>query len=65
MDLKICEKCDSPYLVSAEYCPRCPEPYTYDQDNWANVGCLVIMLLFAFFLMALPIIFLLAMLVRW
>ena len=42
MDLKLCPKCRRPYLSSNDYCPNCPEPYTWDQESYANVGCLVL-----------------------
>lgn len=44
MKLKVCPKCKRPFLTKHESCPHCPEPYTWDQESWANVGCLVAMI---------------------
>lgn len=44
MELKLCPKCRRPYLAHKEYCPSCPEPYTWNQESYANVGCLLLML---------------------
>ena len=43
--IKLCPKCRKPYLAAKEYCPNCPEPYTWNQESYANVGCLLAMLL--------------------
>ncbi|HEX8287524.1 MAG TPA: hypothetical protein VF556_06010 [Pyrinomonadaceae bacterium] len=43
MKLKICPTCKRPYLAEKELCPHCPEPYTWNQESWANVGCLLAM----------------------
>lgn len=45
MKLKLCPKCKRPFLAAKEYCPNCPEPYTWNQESWANVGCLIAMIL--------------------
>ena len=55
MELKICPNCNSPYLASQKSCPRCGEQYEWNQESWLNVGCLMLMLLFAFFLVMLPV----------
>jgi hypothetical protein len=55
--IKLCAKCRRPFLAAKERCPHCPEPYTWDQESFANLGCLVatilplvVLLLFWFFL---------------
>jgi len=45
MSLKICKKCKRPFMAHKEICPHCPEPYTWNQESWANVGCLLAMIL--------------------
>jgi hypothetical protein len=32
-------------MAHKEFCPTCPEPYTWNQESWANVGCLLAMIL--------------------
>jgi len=32
-------------MAHKEFCPHCPEPYTWNQESWANVGCLAAMIL--------------------
>ena len=68
MSLKVCPNCGRPLLADATACPACgqklktPEsappapvkPPEWDQDNPANVACLVLMILFAFLLVVLP-----------
>jgi hypothetical protein len=39
--IKLCPKCRRPFLAEKEFCPNCPEPYTWNQESFANVGCLV------------------------
>ena len=41
MAIKLCPKCKRPFLATKETCPHCPEPYTWNQESWANAGCLV------------------------
>ena len=43
--IKLCPRCRKPYLAAKESCPHCPEPYTWNQESYANVGCLLAMLL--------------------
>jgi len=31
-------------LAGKANCPHCPEPYTWNQESWANVGCLLMMM---------------------
>jgi predicted amidophosphoribosyltransferase len=38
--LKICPKCKRPFLADKEFCPHCPRP-EWNQESWANVGCLL------------------------
>jgi len=45
MQLKICKRCKRPFLANKEFCPHCPAPYTWNQESWANVGCLLAMIL--------------------
>jgi hypothetical protein len=45
MQLKICKRCKRPFLATKEFCPNCPAPYTWNQESWANVGCLLAMIL--------------------
>jgi len=32
-------------MADKEFCPNCPEPYTWNQESYANVGCLLLMLM--------------------
>ncbi|HBR58170.1 MAG TPA: hypothetical protein DEA22_12005 [Blastocatellia bacterium] len=41
----LCPKCKKPYLSDKEFCPNCPPPYTWNQESWANLGCLILSLL--------------------
>lgn len=43
--IKLCPRCRKPFLAAKEICPHCPEPYTWNQESYANVGCLMAMLL--------------------
>jgi len=45
MSLKICKKCKRPFMASHEFCQHCPPPYTWNQESWANVGCVLAMIL--------------------
>jgi hypothetical protein len=45
VQLKLCPKCRRPYLANKEYCPNCPEPYAWNQESYANLGCLLLMIL--------------------
>ena len=45
MSLKLCPKCRKPFLAASGTCPHCPEPANWDQENWANLGCLLVTLL--------------------
>ena len=51
MAIKVCQRCKKPFLSEREFCPHCPEPYTWNQESYANVGCLLAMLLPLFLLM--------------
>jgi hypothetical protein len=44
VELKICQTCKRPFLAEKEICPHCPEPYTWNQESWKNVGCLLAMI---------------------
>jgi hypothetical protein len=41
VELKICPRCERPFLASEANCPRCPQPPEYDADSWMNLGCLL------------------------
>jgi hypothetical protein len=43
MKLKICPACKKPFLADKQFCPNCPAPYTWNQESWANMGCLLMM----------------------
>jgi hypothetical protein len=30
-------------MASSEFCPRCPQPYSWNQESWLNMGCLLAM----------------------
>ncbi len=30
-------------MAHKEFCPSCPAPYTWNQESWANIGCLLAM----------------------
>jgi len=44
VNLKICQTCKRPFFAKKEFCPHCPAPYTWNQESWANVGCLLAMI---------------------
>ena len=48
--LKLCPQCRKPFIAENGTCPHCPEPYTWNQESYANVGCLVLMILPLFLL---------------
>jgi hypothetical protein len=52
-------------MADQKVCPRCGKEYEWNQESWANVGCMVLMVLFAFFLIMLPLLMLMAMFFRW
>ncbi|MDQ3088771.1 MAG: hypothetical protein M3Q78_09250 [Acidobacteriota bacterium] len=29
-------------MTHNEFCPHCPEPYTWNQESWGNLGCLLL-----------------------
>jgi hypothetical protein len=37
-------------MADKQFCPHCPEPYAWNQESYANVGCLVLMILPLFLL---------------
>ncbi|HQU84115.1 MAG TPA: hypothetical protein PKY59_13355 [Pyrinomonadaceae bacterium] len=45
MKLKICERCKRPFLETKEFCPNCPEVFTQNRESWANMGCLIAMIM--------------------
>jgi len=45
-------------------CPHCPEPYTWDQESWANVGCLILMVLPVFLMILFWLFFLFGIFIR-
>ena len=53
VQLKICPRCKRPFLAKHESCPKCPVPYTWNQESWANMGCLVTMIVLPLVLMIL------------
>lgn len=51
-------------LADAQSCPRCGAEYVWDQESFLNVGCLVLMILFAAFLFLLPLLMFAGMFIR-
>jgi hypothetical protein len=49
--IKLCPRCRRPFLAAKELCPHCPEPYTWNQESFANLGCLIAMILPVFFVL--------------
>lgn len=43
--LKLCARCKRPFLSENDVCPHCPEPYAWNQESWANLGCLMMTIL--------------------
>jgi len=41
--LKICSHCKRPFLANKGACPSCPAPY--NPESYANLGCLLAMIL--------------------
>lgn len=65
MELKTCHHCQKPFLADQKSCPRCGTDYEYNADSWANVTCMMLMVLFIFGLIFMPILMLAAMLFKW
>lgn len=65
MELKICRHCQKPFLAEQGNCPRCGKEYEWDPNNWVNATCFLLMILFTFFCIMLPILMLMAMFFRW
>jgi uncharacterized paraquat-inducible protein A len=43
MELKLCPKCEKPYLDSEEFCPRCPRPtFETKEDSYGALGCVLV-----------------------
>lgn len=43
MELKLCPRCEKPYLDTEEYCPRCPrDPTIGMEESYGSLGCIVI-----------------------
>jgi hypothetical protein len=53
VEIKLCPTCKRPFLAEKEFCPHCPEPYTWNQESWANLGCLLMMTIVPLFVMIL------------
>jgi hypothetical protein len=46
MGLKLCPKCEKPYLDDKEFCPNCPPPrFNGDADSYGSLGCVLISVL--------------------
>jgi hypothetical protein len=43
--LKLCPQCRKPFIAENGTCPHCPEPYTWNQESYSNLGCLLAMLI--------------------
>jgi len=43
--LKICKRCKRPFLANKGSCPNCAVPYTWNQESYTNLGCLLAMIL--------------------
>ncbi len=59
MSIKVCPNCSKPHMAEAATaaCPNCgrpTEPYSWNQESPANLGCLILLVIFAFLLMLLP-----------
>ncbi|HZH34241.1 MAG TPA: hypothetical protein VEX64_05335 [Pyrinomonadaceae bacterium] len=65
MELKTCPNCQKPHLASLEQCPHCPPDYEWNQESWANVGCLLGMMLFVFLMVLLPLLMIAGMFLRF
>ena len=67
MDSKVCPNCLKAHLATADFCPRCgraAKPYHWDQDSPANVGCLILFVLFVLILCSLPLLLIAGILFR-
>jgi hypothetical protein len=59
--LEVCPACGRAYKVGADSCPQCQrssEPYQWDQESGANIGCLLALVLFALLLVLSPLLLL-------
>ena len=53
MELKLCPRCEKPYLAEEEFCPRCPQdPWEGKEESFGSLGC-ILMTILPLFLMAL------------
>lgn len=61
MELKVCKKCKRAFNAEESACPDCGHwaEYTWDQESWANVGCLLALILIILLMVILPFLFML------
>ena len=64
MELKKCTRCGGAYLAGGGRCPRCgrlpAQERVWDQESKANIGCMLLFVLFALSLVVLPLFLLLS-----
>gem|GEM_PF-1429438 len=67
MEIKVCKKCGRAHNAEENFCPSCgrsSEPYTWDPESYANVGCLLAFILVILILILAPLILTLSVLFR-
>jgi hypothetical protein len=64
VEIKICARCKRPFLANKGKCAHCPEPYTWNQESWANLGCLLITIIPLFLMILFWLFFFLGIFIR-
>jgi hypothetical protein len=64
VEIKICPRCKRPFLASKGECAHCPEPYTWNQESWTNLGCLLITIIPLFLMILFWLFFFLGIFIR-
>jgi predicted amidophosphoribosyltransferase len=62
MEIKVCKKCNRAFNAEESRCPSCgrwSEPYSWDEESWANMGCLLVMIFMVLMMIILPVLFML------
>jgi hypothetical protein len=62
MEIKVCKKCNRAFNAEESRCPNCgrwAQPYSWDEESWANMSCLLAMVFIIFLLIIMPFLILL------
>ncbi|HLM02920.1 MAG TPA: hypothetical protein VK400_17845 [Pyrinomonadaceae bacterium] len=64
MEIKICHRCKRPFLAAKGACAHCPDPYGYNPDSRANLGCLLVTIIPLFLMIIFWLFFFLGIFIR-